>query len=334
MDAHTFLKNLSQEVHFLIQHNKLVGGACYLRFKGNRHFLPLGTLSGSCIDEAVRADTLYDLASLSKVVGTTTAIMRIIEMGMIGLKTPVHEILPRFQFPDIHVFHLLSHSSGLPSDLSQKYGVTRHQMIDSLYNTTLAYKTGSSVLYSDIGYILLGFIVDQLTEGLRPFLKSQIFERLSMNDTDYCPSDISRCAPTAEKGPRGRILGEVNDTKAYVLGGQCGSAGLFSTLADCAKFADALLEKPSSVLSDQSIDSLFNAAVHYDKGQRTLGWELFKRFSGDWIYHSGFTGTCMLLNRESDTAFVFLSNAVYADRDKTMMMEYRKNWLEEIMRLT
>ena len=333
MNGARFLELLKKDMGFLADRNKLVGAASYFRHRGERRIHCYG-LTGDAYGTPVRADTLYDMASLSKVLGTTMAVLRLAEQRKITLDTSVRDILPLFRHGGVRVAHLLSHSSGLPADLPDKHNLAYREMVAALYGADLVYETGKDVVYSDVGFILLGFLVDRLTEGLHPFTANEIFAPLAMRDTGYLPQDKKRCAPTAVAEKNGRpcyMQGEVNDSKARILNGVCGSAGLFSTLTDSIVFVDALLASRHPVLSSRSVETLFEAAADNGTVKRSVGWTVHESPSGRWIYHSGFTGTSILLSRDADTAFVFLSNAVLADRDKTVMMEVRQKWLDTLM---
>ena len=333
MNGTRFLELLKKDMDFLADRNKLVGAASYFRHRGERRIQCYG-LTGDAYSTPVRTDTLYDMASLSKVLGTTMAVLKLTEQKKITLDTSVCDVLPLFRHGGVRIAHLLSHSSGLPADLPDKHNLAYREMIDALYGAELVYETGKDVIYSDVGFILLGFLVERLTEGLHPFTANEIFAPLAMRDTGYLPRDRARCAPTGVVQKGGRpcyIQGEVNDSKARVLNGVCGSAGLFSTLADSIVFVDALLASRHPVLSSRSVETLFEVAADNGAVKRSMGWIVYESPSGRWIYHSGFTGTSILLSRDTDTAFVFLSNAVLADRDKTVMMEVRQKWLDTLM---
>src|SRR5690242_15218074 len=194
-------------------------------------------------------ETIYDLASLTKVIATTTAIMILYDEGKVSLDAPVRTYLPAFTGglkDQVTVRELLEHRGGLPPDrplwrLAQSPAEARELVIDA----TLDYVPGTRYVYSDVGADLLGFIVEAVTDTtLDAFVRERVFKPLGMNNTFFRPADSlkRRIAPTEVTPPRGYPLrGEVHDENAYALGGVAGHAGLFSTASDLAIFAQMML---------------------------------------------------------------------------------------------
>ena len=163
-------------------------------------------------------DTLYDLASLTKVVVTNTLITKLLQENKINLNDKVKKYLPDFKHEDITIFHLLTHSSGLPADIDWKECNNRQELIKSIYDKNLIYKTGEDVIYSDLGFIFLGFIIEKIyNKSLDVIASEEIFKPLNMNDTSFNPKD----KPTEITSDRGVVRGFVHDEKAYILGGIC-----------------------------------------------------------------------------------------------------------------
>jgi CubicO group peptidase (beta-lactamase class C family) len=271
-----------------------------------------GKLSWSASDSPVEAETtIYDVASLSKVVGTTTAVMVLYDENKIDLDAPVLRYLPAFSGglkDKVTVRDLLTHRSGLPAgrDLWRK-ARSPQEARDMVLASALVYRPNEGYIYSDLGADILGMIVEEVSgERLDQSLSRRVFSPLGMNHTFYRPADSLRyrIAPTEVSPPRGYpIRGEVHDENAYALGGIAGHAGLFSTAADLSVFAQMMLNKGSydgvRIISDSTVD-LFTRRT---AGHRALGWDTAEGDYGSGKYltersygHTGFTGTSIWID--------------------------------------
>jgi CubicO group peptidase (beta-lactamase class C family) len=287
-----------------------------------------GKLSWSASDSPVEAETtIYDVASLSKVVGTTTAVMVLYDEKKIDLEAPVLRYLPAFSGglkDKVTVRDLLTHRSGLPAgrDLWRK-ARSPQEARDMVLATQLVYRPNEGYIYSDLGADVLGMIVEEVSgERLDRFLTRRVFSPLGMNHTFYRPADSlrHRIAPTEVSPPRGYpIRGEVHDENAYALGGIAGHAGLFSTAADLSVFAQMMLNKGTyegvQIISDSTVD-LFTRRT---AGHRALGWDTAEGDYGSGKYltersygHTGFTGTSIWIDPDREMFVVLLTNRVHA----------------------
>ncbi|MEY8351781.1 serine hydrolase domain-containing protein [Lachnospiraceae bacterium 54-53] len=274
-------------------------------------------------ERRIQKGQYYDLASLTKVTGTTTRMLQLIEKGRIGFHTPVKEILDRFQYPDITVENLLLHNSGLPAEIRNKESWNRENLLEYLYTTPPQWKAGEFFLYSDVGFILLGKIIERLDKtSLEETFKKNIFLPLQMNDTSFLlKEEKQRYIPTECTEQRGCICGEVHDTKAFMLG-QCGSAGLFSTLEDMAGFVQACLNRSKLLFGNEMFEELCGRI----QSGRTLGWS--KEYGGDTLYHTGFTGTSVLMDMNKKRGFLLLTNRVHPNRQNDVFLKRRKEMNE------
>ncbi len=289
-----------------------------------------GKLSWSPSSSAVEADnTIYDVASLSKVVGTTTAVMVLYDEKKIDLDAPVLRYLPAFSGglkDKVTVRDLLTHRSGLPAG-RDLWRVARspQEARDMVLATSLTYRPNEGYIYSDLGADVLGMIVEEVSgERLDRFLARRVFSPLGMNHTFYRPADSLRyrIAPTEVTPPRGYPLrGEVHDENAYALGGVAGHAGLFSTAADLSVFAQMMLNGGSydgvQILSDATV-SLFTRRA---AGHRALGWDTADGDGGAGTYlteraygHTGYTGTSIWIDPDREMFVVLLTNRVHASK--------------------
>jgi CubicO group peptidase (beta-lactamase class C family) len=287
-----------------------------------------GNLSWSQVSGSVDPDrTIYDVASLSKVIGTTTAVMVLYDEKKIDLDAPVFRYLPAFSGglkDEVTVRELLTHRSGLPAgrDLWRK-ARSPQEARDMVLETTLEYRPNTAYIYSDLGADVLGMIVEEVSgQRLDQFLADRVFGPLGMHDTFYRPADSLRyrIAPTEVTPPRGYPLrGEVHDENAYALGGIAGHAGLFSTAADLSVFAQMMLNGGSydgvQIISDSTV-ALFTRRT---AGHRALGWDTADGDYGSGKYlteraygHTGFTGTSIWIDPDREMFVVLLTNRVHA----------------------
>lgn len=295
------------------------------------------------IKELATVNSIYDLASLSKVISTTTIILKLIEDGQITLCTNVCDIFPKFKYKDITIYNLLTHTSGLPSDIND-YNVLckdKQDIIKMVFSTELEYETGKKVLYSDIGYILLGFILEKVIGPIDTYFNEYIAKPLNMRDTYFNPkrSVKDRCVPTEYTDSRGYIKGTVHDGKAYILGGISGHAGLFSTVKDLGNFCKMMLNNGifdrERILSKNSIQMIMECNTDGLNEKRGLGWQIKNNLSnincmGDLasnrsIFHTGFTGPSVLIDFDRKFAFILLTNRIHPSRDNRTLIKLRKN---------
>jgi CubicO group peptidase (beta-lactamase class C family) len=253
-----------------------------------------------------RLDTIYDLASCTKVVGTTTAVMKLVEEGKISLDDPIGKYLKPFEGRHITIRECLHHSSGLPAYLTPKA-----RSSDGILSEIAGLRTGSGYCYSCLNFVSLARLVENVTKvPLAEYLQATIFGPLGMKDTGYAPP-ASRCAPT---GPD--LKGVVHDplARAYATAEhQSGNAGLFSTGADLARFCQALLQ--GKVLKPETVSSMFEP----DENSRGLGWDVFHDppyWPG--VGHTGFTGTLVWMEPASGRFAIVLTNRVLSGEQTTV----------------
>ena len=276
----------------------------------------------------VEADrTIYDLASLTKVVGTTTAVMILFDEGKIRLDDRVVKFLPEFSGGGrelVTIRLLLEHRSGLPAGRDLwRIAHSAAEARAAVLQTPLVSQPGQYYEYSDLGADVLAFMVESVTaQPLDQFLDERVFSRLGMKDTHFRPeaSLRGRIAPTELTPPRGYPLrGEVHDENAYALGGVAGHAGLFSTASDLSIFAQMLLNggtfDGTRIVADSTVALFTKRAA----GTRALGWDTCagefgcgKYMSANAYGHTGFTGTSLWIDPDRDMFVVLLTNRVHA----------------------
>jgi uncharacterized protein YbbC (DUF1343 family)/CubicO group peptidase (beta-lactamase class C family) len=273
-------------------------------------------------------DTIFDIASLTKPVGTTIAVMSLVERGLISLDAPLGRYLKEFQekqFEEITIRRLLTHSAGLggyPPNSTVVSGMPT--AVRAIARLPLEYPPGSGFQYSDTGFILLGEVVRRVSgTPLDRYLDRLLFRPLGLPDTTFHPraSTLSRVAPT--EFANGHMLrGEVHDPRARLLGGVAGHAGIFSTAADLSKICRMLLN--GGTLDGQRILEAATVRTMWEmqpeaRGGRTLGWDAASSYSrtiapffpeGS-VGHLGFTGTAIWVDPPTKSYLIILSNRVH-----------------------
>ena len=277
--------------------------------------------------EPMTVDTIFDLASLTKVICTTTAVMQLVERGQVRLNDPLAKYLPEFAAngkEDISIRQLLTHYSGLEPDLDLK---TPWEGKNTAYRMAFAEAPqdppGSKFSYSDINFILLGALVEKVSgEVLDRYCDRNIFVPLRMMHTRYLPPAAWRpkIAPTQYDENEHMLRGEVHDPTARRMGGVAGHAGLFSTADDLAKFAQALLSGGGGILSPLTVEKMTRPEQPPTAPVlRGFGWDIDSPFSsnrGDLLPvgsygHTGFTGTSLWIDPSTHTYIILLTNAVH-----------------------
>lgn len=281
---------------------------------------------------AMSIDTIFDLASLTKVVATTTAILQLAEAGKLALDEPVAAYLDGFAGADkrhITVRHLLTHTGGLPADRPlYKQFHDAASIIAAVGEVCVVSPPGVQVLYSDLGFIALGAIVATVTGlALDRYTAAHIFEPLGLRHTRYLPPDEwrPRIAATEYQPDRGLVWGNVHDEKAAAMGGVAGHAGLFSTADDLAVFTAMLLGEGSygaaQILRPQTVREMFATQTGTLTPSRGLGWLcddpsfMGALASPRTVGHTGFTGTSIVLDRDRRLSVILLTNRVHPSRN-------------------
>jgi CubicO group peptidase (beta-lactamase class C family) len=323
-----------------------------------------GTLTYEADSPEVRPDTIFDLASLTKVIATTTLVMRALDDSLLKLDDPIAAHLSEWRGADreaVTVRDFLAHASGLPAYLPFfRDHTSRVDFEPAICHTPLEYTPRSQSIYSDLGFMLLGFIVEDLHRGTRgagryepaATLTAQ-FRRvaafITIEPLAYNPPRAwrPRTAPTEHEEWRGRTLqGEVHDENAWALGGAAGHAGLFGTAGAVGAFAQSVLRTIAGERVVAAPDTFreFIQRAGTPGSSRALGWDTMlptsscgSRMSSTAIGHTGFTGTSLWIDWERDLYVVLLTNRVHPTRDNERLRAIRPAFhdavIEEVERM-
>ena len=324
------------------------------RHDGARWNAAFGGLTFDPYAPAATPDTIFDLASLTKVIATTTLAMRAVDAERVRLDDPLGRWLRHWRGADreaVTIRHLLTHSSGLSAYLPLFRDYTgRPEFEHAICDLPLEYEPDSQSVYSDLGFILLAFILEDAAPpaGRHPgapgtFDPSSAMAEQFRRISTYLTSDPltfnpprdwrPRCAPTEVDPWRGRLLiGEVHDENCWALGGAAGHAGLFGTAAAVGGFARAVLRtiQGEAILSQPATMQTFITRADIPGSSRALGWDTMlptsscgTRMSRSSIGHTGFTGTSLWIDWERDLYVVLLTNRVHPTRENTRIREIR-----------
>jgi serine-type D-Ala-D-Ala carboxypeptidase len=306
----------------------------------------LGHFTYDATSPAVTADTIYDLASVTKVIATTAGCMILHDRGLFKLDQPLADLLPEFadngaeqkdaRRRQITLRMLLSHSSGLPAYV--KLFQTAHnkdELIQQALRVPLIADPGSHAEYSDVGFILLGQALEKLShEPLDQFCQREIFAKLNLGHTCFNPpAELKLAIPPTEDDRTFRhrlIQGEVNDENASVMGGVAGHAGCFATSLDVSVFAQCMLREGTALVKKETFE-IFTRRQHLPPGtSRALGWDTpsqpsqsGKYFSSRSYGHLGYTGTSLWIDPDRQLSVTLLTNRTWPDRGSQAIKQIR-----------
>ena len=259
------------------------------------------------------AGLVYDLASVSKVVGVGTVFTFLWENGQLDIDRPVTDFLAESDYPDITIRQLLTHATNLDPFIPNRDLLTAPELKKAMFH--LKRRNQPSFLYSDVHFLLLGFILERVfNQDLDVILQGQVWKPWGMTETQFGPVELA--VPTV----RGVEAGLVHDPKARLLGRHAGSAGLFSTVKDLQIFLQ-------HYLADDFARDLSQNFSPLDDKERSLAWNL----EGDWLDHTGYTGTFIMWNRQKQEAAIFLSNRTY-EKDERAQWIVDRNQVMDLIR--
>jgi CubicO group peptidase (beta-lactamase class C family) len=299
----------------------------------------------------IDAETIWDLASVTKVVATTAMAMILYERGELDLEMPLGKVVPEFlrasddpRRATVTLSMLLTHSSGLPSYYRMyEYCRTRDELLAACYACELEADPGARAEYSDIGFMLLGVALERIAgESLDVFCRREVFGPLGMALTTFNPAKALRDRiPPTEDDRRFRkrvIQGEVNDENAWVLGGVAGHAGVFSTAIDVARFGHCMIKGGSPILRSETVELFTQREASPPGTSRALGWDTPSQpsqsgqyFSARSFGHLGFTGTSLWCDPDRRVSVTLLTNRTWPDRESQKIKQVRPTFHDAVI---
>ncbi len=307
-----------------------------------------GHLSFAPSAAATQEDTCFDLASLTKVLATTPLVMRLIERGGLALDDPVSLHIPPWRDHDtrapVTLRDLMAHCSGLPAHLPLfRHHAGRIAFEQAICNAPLAYQPRSASVYSDLGFMLLGFILEDVAP--LPIQFDTLMQKMGrIHDLQFLPPKAWRAkiAPTREDEWRGRLLiGEVDDDNAWALGGAAGHAGLFGTaqsVGECARHLLQILDGRQGAFQEQTLRTFISRRADIPNSSRALGWDTMlptsscgTRMSPRAFGHAGFTGTSLWIDPDAAVYVVLLTNRVHPKPDNEAIKRIRPALHDAVM---
>ena len=335
------LSEIDASINKAIDDHTLPGAVVWVEHGGEIYWKAYGKRSLVPTVEEMTCDTIFDAASLTKVLAGTPAIMLLVERGQVDLDAPVSKYIPEYtgEMGKITARQLMTHTSGMGPDVSTKpKWEGRETAIQKAAAMKLDSTPGTKFLYSDINFFTVGEIVARVSGmPLEKFCAQEIYGPLKMTDTGFLPppSEIPRIAPT-EMTDGVMLRGTVHDPTARFMGGVAGHAGIFTTAPDMARFARMMLNRGeldgTRIFKPETVKLM--TSVQTPPGmedRRGLGWDIDSVFSSPrgnrfpigGYGHSGFTGTCFWIDPFSQTFVIFLSNRVHPDGKGSVVLLYR-----------
>ncbi|MBC7692771.1 MAG: beta-lactamase family protein [Methylotenera sp.] len=331
------------------------GGTHDLVAVGNRRLT-----SASLLAQPMEVNTVFDLASVTKVMGTATLAAVLVDRGWITWETPLQALVPEYRFPEIRLKHLLSHTAGIPAWFPLFEKIRAHYPLKSIHQVPVSerqklmrklvtdippeHPVGKVAVYSDLSFLLLGFALEEATGmPLDRAVMDFVFRPMGLATAHYVRTTQSvesarnpRVAATEDCPWRGGVVqGQVHDDNCWAMGGYAGHAGAFADAADVLKFSVALMK---GFVSPCTLHKLWTRVDEPVGCDRTLGWDtpsgsepsFTKRFSPLSVGHLGFTGTSLWIDPDRQLAVTLLSNRVHPTRENTLIKAFRGRFHEAL----
>jgi CubicO group peptidase (beta-lactamase class C family) len=273
---------------------------------------------------ALKPGTYFDLASLTKVIGTVPLILKLEQIGQLQLDDPVSRYLPQITDQRVTLRHLITHTSGATAWIENRDALNASELREAIYQTlTFEADFNQKVVYNDYNYLLLGFIIERILHvPVQVAIQNEILEPLGLTQTTFNPNP-QLTVPTERR--QGIIMqGQVHDPKANSLGQHAGSAGLFATKADVVKFTMKMMANENELFNAEMMHRFQVNQTANPQLQRSLGWAFLKQNQQQVLLrHSGFTGTFILFDPLTQNGLVLLSNRVHPEPNLEFL-DYRQ----------
>ncbi|MEG0731318.1 MAG: serine hydrolase domain-containing protein [Vagococcus sp.] len=318
----------------LVDERKIPGISYAFLSKSKQYKKVIGLKQITPFEERLLEDTLYDMASLTKVICTNSVILKLIEKNKLSIDTPLNSYLPEFTDKLVTIRQLLTHTSGINPYIPNRDSLNQEELKREILKLTSNDSRGKIVKYTDTGTVLLGFLIEEIYQkSVHDVFLQEVIHPLKMERSFFYNFDKKEAAPTEYSSKRGLIQGDVHDPKAYVLKDHCGSAGLFSTLEDTILFVQMMMNGGKTVdkatfLSQKTVMSLCQDYTDGNMKKRSLGWDLIEKNKHTFLYHTGYTGTFILMDIKEQEGLIFLSNRVHPHDNREEYILLRDQLIE------
>ncbi len=320
---------------------------CYAAAVGDAESVHFRAIGGDRavypVREPLLEDTLFDMASMTKIIATTCAALRLIDRGALRLDETIDHHFERcYDKGKTTVRHLMTHTSGLSAHLPLwQTEPSPDTAIDAILRSELRAAPDTKVIYSCMGYILLGKLLERLCgEPLDAIVRREVLTPLGMSRSCFCPQGDAVCVTTEKKaGREDYICGHVHDENAHFLGGVSGNAGLFCPLDDVIIFAQMLAHRADGYLSRELFELAVSDLTPYDAEEsRGLGFHLYRsgtypggsRMSRGSYGHTGYTGTTLYVDRDTGVYCLLLTNRVHFGRNNNDYFTHRRAFFDRV----
>jgi len=309
---------------------KIIPGASYAVMHGDQiETAQVGVAQIVPTVQPLWPHALYDLASVTKVIGTTTLAAQLMARGELAINRPIHDYLPAFENRQATILNFMTHTSGLSGYIPNRNALPAADLLTAIQKLPVSQANlNHRVVYTDLGLILTGLVIEKLVgEPIQTAITDRVIKPLGLPDATFTP-EKAQCVPTVYSSTAGLLQGVVHDPKARVLGKHCGSAGLFASVEDLVVFAQFMLGQTSvpAVLDAATIASLYQDWTPNQQLRRSFGWNLWHASATRQpiIFHTGYTGTLYMLDRETQSALVFLANRVHPTAPNNAFLPARR----------
>lgn len=306
-------------------------GAVFAFLRGNtREVSVLGHAALFPQKETLTEEHLFDVASLTKVICTTSVILKFVERAELSIDSSIQTYIPQFKDGKLTIRHLLTHTADIVTWIENREQLNADELRQAYLNLQSGENLGREVRYTDAGTIILGFLIEEMTgKSVIEVFQEEVLLPLAMTKSNFPPFDQQVPLVSTEKLASGEVLrGVTHDPKARVLGPHAGNAGLFTTITDIIKFVQSYFQPQTNFLSVETIQELLKDQTPNQQGNRSLGWDLKGLPMSPFLFHTGYTGTFLLLNPQTQQAFIFLSNRVHPFDDREAYKKQRDEIIE------
>ncbi len=326
----------TQQLIETMVYERIVPGVNYAFIKGDQIFTStVGFASIYPRVSQLSPFAEYDLASLTKMLATENILLKLYDDGKLNFTEPLQDFIPQFADPRVRLFHLLTHTSGIKGWIPHRDQLNHDQLLKAIIHLPVTTEFEHKMRYADTNFILLGLVIKKIFGApVQDVAMKEIIKPMNLTHTTFHP-DPSLCVPTAILN--GKVLcGIPHDPKARQLGSDCGSAGLFSNLADLIAFCKGFLGLDRQILpfSQKMVSLLFDNKNPAGLKPRSWGWDL--RFDPQFHYpiilHSGFTGTLLILDRHRQSGLIMLTNRVHPTGHNIIFLAMREKIIQSFLK--